>query len=57
VSFEEDATWSLFDLVKMKAELGRSSAEMWISWKRILFANPFRRHAIMRGREVIYATG
>ncbi len=57
VSFEENATWSLFDLVEMKAELGEIfGREVGLVEKESL-RNPFRRHAIMRGREVIYATG
>jgi uncharacterized protein len=57
VSFEEDAAWSLFDLVEMKAELqGIFGREVDLVEKDSI-RNPFRRHAIMSGREVIYATG
>jgi len=56
VSFEEDATWSLFDLVEMKAELGEIFGRDVDLVEKGSLRNPFRRHAIMSGREVIYAT-
>jgi uncharacterized protein len=56
VSFAKDAPWSLFDLVEMTEQLksifGR---DVDLVEKDSLF-NPFRRYAIMSGREVIYAT-
>ena len=57
VSFEEGATWSLFDLVEMKAELERIFGREVDLVEKDSLRNPFRRHAIMNGREVIYATG
>lgn len=55
VVFEEDAAWSLWDLVAMREELktllGR---EVDLVEKRAL-RNPFRRHHILRTHEVIYA--
>ena len=57
VSFEEDATWSLFDLVEMKGELGEIFGREVDLVEKDSLRNPFRRHAIMSGREVIYATG
>ena len=56
VSFEENATWSLFDLVEMKAELGEIFGRDVDLVEKGSLRNPFRRHAIMSGREVIYAT-
>ena len=56
VSFKEDATWSLFDLVEMKAELGEIFGREVDLVEKGSLRNPFRRHAIMSGREVIYAT-
>lgn len=57
VSFEEGATWSLFDLVKMEAELEEIFEREVDLVEKDSIRNPFRRHAIMSGREVIYATG
>ena len=56
VSFEENATWSLFDLVEVKAELGEIFGRDVDLVEKGSLRNPFRRHAIMSGREVIYAT-
>ena len=56
VSFEENATWSLFDLVEVKAELGEIFGREVDLVEKGSLRNPFRRHAIMSGREVIYAT-
>ena len=57
VSFEEDATWSLLDLVEMKTELEMIFGREVDLVEKESLRNPFRRHDIMRGREVIYATG
>jgi predicted nucleotidyltransferase len=46
----------LFDLVKMKAELGEIFGRDVDLVEKDSLRNPFRRHAIMSGREVIYAT-
>lgn len=55
VTFAEDADWSLYDWVDMieelKAIFGR---EVDLVSKRGL-RNPFRRHAILTSREVVYA--
>ncbi len=55
VSFADNAHWSLFDLVEMTEKLeaifGR---EVDLVEKRAL-RNPFRRHAILPGREIVYA--
>ncbi len=55
IEFAEEAEWSLFDWVDMREELksifGR---EVDLVSKRGL-RNPFRRHAILTAREVVYA--
>lgn len=57
VSFEESAGWSLFDLMKMEAELEEIFGREVDLVEKDSLRNPFRRHAIMSSREVIYATG
>ncbi len=57
VSFGKGAAWSLFDLVEMKAELEKIFGREVDLVEEESLRNPFRRHAIMSGREVIYATG
>lgn len=57
VSFEESAGWSLFDLAKMEVELEEIFGREVDLVEKDSLRNPFRRHAIMSGREVIYATG
>jgi predicted nucleotidyltransferase len=57
VSFEESAGWSLLDLVKMEAELQEIFGREVDLVEKDSLPNPFRRHAIMSGREVVYATG
>lgn len=56
VSFVADTHWSLYDWVEIQAELksilGR---EVDLVDKQEL-SNPFRRHAILTTRQVIYAT-
>ena len=55
ISFEPDIPWSLFDWVDMIEELrgiiGREVDLVEQSGLR----NPFRRHEILRNRQVIYA--
>ena len=57
ISFTKAARWSLFDWVDMIEELeaifGR---EVDLVGKEAI-RNPFRRHAILSDREIIYATG
>lgn len=57
VSFEKGSGWSFFDLVKMEAELEEIFGREVDLVEKDSLRNPFRRHAIMSGREVIYATG
>lgn len=56
VDFVPEATWSLFDISRMRLELssllGREADLVQVGGLR----NPFRRRAILSSREVIYAT-
>lgn len=55
VTFSEDARWSLFEWVDMIDELkGIFGREVHLLSKGGLH-NPFRRHEILRTREVVYA--
>lgn len=55
VEFDPDAPWSLFDLVDMADELRAAyGREVDLVEKRGL-RNPFRRHAILTTRRVVYA--
>lgn len=55
VDFAPEATWSLFDISRMRLELsslfGREADLVQTNGLR----NPFRRRAILSSREVIYA--
>jgi len=56
VSFTADAHWSLYDWVDMQEELkGMLGREVDLVEKKGLH-NPFRRHAILTTKQVIYAT-
>ena len=55
VSFAEDAHWSLYDWVDMPEELkGIIGRKVDLLDKKGLH-NPFRRHAILTTKQVIYA--
>jgi predicted nucleotidyltransferase len=55
VSFAADAHWSLYDWVDMQEELkGMIGREVDLVEKKGLH-NPFRRHAILTTKQVIYA--
>jgi predicted nucleotidyltransferase len=55
VSFGPDAGWSLFDLVDMQDELKQIFGREVDLVEKAGVRNPFRRHAILTTREVIYA--
>jgi len=55
VSFSPQAPWSAFDLVEMREELEILFARPVDLVERAALRNPFRREAILRGREVVYA--
>ena len=55
VSFTDDAHWSLYDWVDMQEELkGIIGRKVDLVEKKGLH-NPFRRHAILTTKQVIYA--
>ena len=57
ITFSDSVHWSLFDLVDMTEELKTIfRREVDLVEKKAL-RNPFRRHAILPNREIIYATG
>jgi len=55
VVFEEDAGWSLFDVVDMIDELKEIFGRKVDLVEKDAIRNPFRRHHILRNHEVIYA--
>jgi uncharacterized protein len=55
VEFESDAPWSLFDLVEMNEELHLIFGRAIDLVEKAGLKNPFRRHAILNSREVVYA--
>jgi len=54
VSFAPEARWSLFDLVTMQDELREVFGREVDLVEREGLVNPFRRHAILNNREIIY---
>ena len=54
-AFEEDASWDLYDLVYMQDELEAMFKRPVHLIDREGLRNPFRRHAILTTRQVIYA--
>lgn len=57
VTFDPDAGWSLFDLVDMQEELTTLFGRHVDLVEADGIRNPFRRHAILRSKEVIHAAG
>lgn len=55
VSFATDAPWSLFDIVQMQDELKDIFGREVDLVEKEALRNPFRRRAILSGREVLYA--
>jgi predicted nucleotidyltransferase len=55
VSFEQNAGWSLLDIVEMKDELKPVLGREVDLVEKGAVRNPFRRHAIMTNREILYA--
>jgi predicted nucleotidyltransferase len=55
VSFDQNAGWSLLDIVEMKDELELVLGREVDLAEKGAVRNPFRRHAIMTNREVLYA--
>jgi predicted nucleotidyltransferase len=54
VTFPPEARWTLFDFVDMRAELETLEHEVDLVSLGGL-RNPFRRHEILRTRQVVYA--
>jgi predicted nucleotidyltransferase len=54
VSFDPDATWSLWDFTEMRDELGALVGRPVDLVEREGLRNPFRRDKIMQTRKVIY---
>jgi predicted nucleotidyltransferase len=55
VSFDEGAGWSLFDIVEMEEELKSIFGRDVDLVEKGAIRNPFRRHSIMKNREVLHA--
>ena len=55
VSFADGAPWSLFDLIDMQDELKEIFGREVDFVEKEGLRNPFRRHHILKHREVIYA--
>ena len=56
VTFSPDAHHSLFDLARMEEELGVLFGRKVDLVEKAAIRNPFRRHAILKSLEVVYAT-
>ena len=55
VTFATNASWSLFDLVEMRQELHQLLGREVDLVEAAALRNPYRRHAILREKEVIFA--
>jgi len=55
VTFDDDAPWSLWDLLDMRAELREVFGREVDLVERRSLQNPFRRCSILRSKRVIYA--
>ncbi|MEK6590466.1 MAG: nucleotidyltransferase family protein [Nitrospinota bacterium] len=55
VSFSSDADWSLLDLIQMQDELREIFGREVDLVEKAGIRNPFRRHAILSSRKVVYA--
>jgi len=55
VSFASEARWSLLDLARMEEELTALFGRRVDLVEKEALRNPFRRHAILTTRDVIYA--
>jgi predicted nucleotidyltransferase len=57
VSFEDDAPWSYFEWADMTDELKEIFGHNVDLVEKDSLKNPYRRHAILRTREVVYEAG
>ena len=55
VSFSSDADWSLLDLIQMQDELREIFGREVDLVEEAGIRNPFRRHAILSSKKVVYA--
>lgn len=55
VSFSKDADWDLYDWVNMVQELKEIFGRDVDLVEKSALRNPFRRHAILSNREIVYA--
>jgi predicted nucleotidyltransferase len=55
VTFDDVAPWTTFDLVQMQDELRPMFGRNVDLVEKRTITNPFRRHAILTGKEVVYA--
>ena len=55
VDFVPEATWSLFDISRMRLELSSLLGRESDLVQTVGLRNPFRRRAILSNREIIYA--
>ena len=55
VSFDEEASWDLFDMVDMKAELEECFDRKVDLIEKEALRNPWRKREILSTREVVYA--
>ncbi len=55
VTFAPDASWGLFELAAMREELGQLFGREVDLVEKEALRNPFRRHAILTSRQVLYA--
>lgn len=55
VTFAADAPWSLLDLVTMREHLRQIFGRDVHLVEQVALRNPFRRHAILSHKEVIFA--
>jgi len=55
VSFVPNAGWSLWDLITMQEELEAMFNRKVDLLEKEAIRNPYRRHSILTGREILYA--
>jgi len=55
VSFQHEANWSLWDLLEMTEELEKIFGRKVDLVEKEALRNPYRRHSILNGREILYA--
>jgi predicted nucleotidyltransferase len=55
VIFEDSAPWTTFDLIEMQDQLRPILGRNVDLVEKKTITNPFRRHAILSGKEVVYA--